>query len=267
MEPEVTSKLFFLLLLISQLVGGAWAAEPVNPDLIPPEVVLPAPAPPTAAPGQTSTSNTAQQSPYRPNNNGVPQAAQPTNQPGVSEIPANASPPAAQPGNQPTVSTSANPESEKADPTAIIETDKGNIVLRLFASLAPKTVANFQDLVGKGFYNGLTFHRVEPGFCIQGGCPNGDGSGVYFEPGQQTMRFVNLEVSPSLRHNAAGVVAMAHFPKNPNSASCQFYITLSPQPSLDDKYSIFGGVIDGMDVINKIAKGDKINRISIQEQQ
>ncbi len=164
-------------------------------------------------------------------------------------------------------SGSTQSSEEKADPIAIIETEKGVITIRLFKQYAPKTVANFIDLASKGFYNGLTFHRVEPGFCIQGGCPNGNGSGVYFEPGTQNMRMLPLEVSPSLRHNAAGVVAMARFPKNPNTGSCQFYITLAPQPKLDGQYSIFGGVISGMNVVNAIAKGDKMTRVTVQVQE
>jgi peptidyl-prolyl cis-trans isomerase B (cyclophilin B) len=157
-------------------------------------------------------------------------------------------------------------DAQKPDPIAVIETEKGKIVIRLFRQYAPKTVANFIDLAGKGFYNGLTFHRVEPGFCIQGGCPHGDGSGVYFEPGTQNVRMLPLEVNPNLKHNAAGVVAMARFPKNPNTGSCQFYITLSPQPKLDGQYSIFGGVLSGMDVCNAIVKGDKMLTVSVQEQ-
>ncbi len=155
---------------------------------------------------------------------------------------------------------------QKPDPIVVIETEKGKIIIRLFRQYAPKTVANFIDLTSKGFYNGLTFHRVEPGFCIQGGCPHGDGSGVYFEPGTENMRMLPLEVSPNLKHNAPGVVAMARFPKNPNTGSCQFYITLAPQPKLDGQYSIFGGVINGMDVVNAIVKGDKMLTVSVQEQ-
>jgi peptidyl-prolyl cis-trans isomerase B (cyclophilin B) len=243
-------KRLVLLLLLSCLCQYSipvLATDKINTELLPPEVVLPAPAAPAPAPGSTSS----QPSPYLPKTsilNASPSADAPTT---------------VLPSQAPSESAS-----QKPDPTAIIETDKGTITIRLFASLAPQTVSNFIDLVNKGFYNGLTFHRVEPGFCIQGGCPNGDGSGVYFEPGeQQKMRFLNLEASPSLRHNAAGVVAMAHFPKNPNTASCQFYITLAPHSELDGKYSIFGGVTDGMDTVSKIAKGDKINRITIQEQE
>lgn len=168
--------------------------------------------------------------------------------------------PAASPAGQ-----AAGQKAGQKDPLAIIETSKGAITIRLFRKFAPATVASFQELVQKGFYNGLSFHRVEPGFVIQGGCPHGNGSGLYIDPGTNKPRFLNLEVSPSLKHNAPGVVAMARFPKNPNSASCQFYITLAAAPQLDMKYSIFGGVVSGMEVVNQIAKGDKIVSIRIQE--
>ncbi len=87
-------------------------------------------------------------------------------------------------------------------------------------------------------------------------------------PGTQQPRILPLETNPCLKHNAAGVVAMAHFPKNPNTASCQFYITLAAEPQLDGDYSVFGGVLPpGMDVVNKIVKGDKMNRVYVQERQ
>lgn len=154
----------------------------------------------------------------------------------------------------------------KADPIAVIETAKGEIRIQLFRKYAPKTVDNFMELVQKGFYNGLTFHRVEPGFCIQGGCPKGDGTGLYIDKDTHQMRFLPLEVSPNLRHNGPGVVAMARFGQSPNSGSCQFYITLAAKPHLDNMYTIFGGVLSGMDVVNRIQKGDVINCISLVQQ-
>src|SRR5262249_41756687 len=163
-------------------------------------------------------------------------------------------------------SANATADASQKDPLAILETSKGTITIRLFRKFAPETVANFVDLVEKGFYNGLTFHRREPGFVIQGGCPNGNGSGLYVDPATGKPKFVNLETHPSLRHNAPGVVAMARFGRNPNSASCQFYITLAACPQLDNKYSIFGGVISGMEVVRTIMIGDKILSIKIQEQ-
>lgn len=163
---------------------------------------------------------------------------------------------------QPSTGPQANPDTSH-DPIATIETAKGTIVIRLFQSLAPKTVANFVELAQKGFFNGLTFHRVEANFCIQGGDPLGNGFGMYTDPQTKQPRFLELEIAPQLKHNMPGVVAMAHGP-SPNSASSQFYITLSPQPSLDGKYAIFGGVISGMNVVQSIAKGDKMNTVSVQ---
>lgn len=163
---------------------------------------------------------------------------------------------------QPSTGPQATPDTSH-DPVATIETAKGTITIRLFQSLAPKTVANFVELAQKGFFNGLTFHRVEPNFCIQGGDPLGNGFGMYQDPQTKQPRFLELEIAPQLKHNMPGVVAMAHGP-SPNSASCQFYITLSPQPSLDGKYAIFGGVISGMNVVQSIAKGDKMNTVSVQ---
>jgi len=239
---------FYRLALIMALLvvsyPEALAINKIDPELIPPDVTLSTspvlPAPVTSSGSANGTS-----------------APQPSTQAGTN-------PPAAQP--QAASALNQPGEAQKSDPLAMIETEKGTILVRLFRKFAPKTVANFIELSNTGFYNGLTFHRVEPGFCIQGGDPKGDGSGIYFEPGGQKPRFLPLEVSSSLKHNAPGVVAMAHFPKNSGTSSCQFYITLAPQPSLDGDYSIFGGVINGMDVVNKIAKGDKITRITIREE-
>jgi cyclophilin family peptidyl-prolyl cis-trans isomerase len=151
------------------------------------------------------------------------------------------------------------------DPTAVIQTSKGTITIRLFKQFAPKTVSAFEEMARSGFYDGLTFHRVEPGFVIQGGCPAGNGTGNYVPPGSQTPRFLPLEVSPYVRHNAPGVVAMARQPQNKDSASCQFYITLAAKPQLDMQYTVFGGVISGMDVVNRIAIGDRIVSIRASE--
>ncbi|MBU6450582.1 MAG: peptidylprolyl isomerase [Cyanobacteria bacterium REEB67] len=166
------------------------------------------------------------------------------------------------------LSTSANlagQSSNQSNPTVVISTSKGNINIMLFRQYAPQTVAAFLQMIHSGFYNGLTFHRVEPGFVIQGGCPKGDGTGNYFPPGSNQPRFLPLETSPKVSHNAAGVVAMARQPGNPNSASCQFYITLQPQPRLDGQYTVFGGVTSGMDVVRMIQKGDRIVTITPSE--
>jgi peptidyl-prolyl cis-trans isomerase B (cyclophilin B) len=146
-----------------------------------------------------------------------------------------------------------------------LQTNKGTIVMRLFRQHAPITVQAFLQMVKSGFYNGLTFHRVEPGFVVQGGCPNGNGTGDYIPSGQTVPRYLPLETSPYARHNAAGVVAMARKPNNRDSSSCQFYITLGPKQQLDNQYTVFGGVIQGIDVVQRIAIGDRILAMTASE--
>lgn len=158
------------------------------------------------------------------------------------------------------------PAVTQKDPLAVIDTTKGTIVVRLFRKLAPNTVTHFMYICQSGFYNGLTFHRVMPGVLVQGGCPHGNGSGYFVDPVSQQPKFVMPEISPQLKHNAAGVVGIARAGKSPLSASSQFYITMSPQPRMDGASSIFGGVVSGLDVVNQIQSGDKILRISVQEQ-
>ncbi len=150
-----------------------------------------------------------------------------------------------------------------ANRTAIIETDKGTIKFELYEDLAPITAGNFIDLAQKGFYDGLNFHRVEPNFVIQGGCPHGTGTGGYVDE-RGSERRIKLEVSPELKHGAAGAVAMARS-SNPDSASSQFYITLAPTPFLDMNYAVFGRVTEGLDTVGQIRKGDKINKVTIAE--
>ena len=150
-----------------------------------------------------------------------------------------------------------------ANRKAIIETNKGNITIELNEDKAPITAGNFIDLVDQGFYNGLTFHRYEPGFVIQGGCPHGTGTGGYTDPKTGRERRIKLEVSKELPHGAAGAVAMARS-QNPDSASCQFYITLGPAAFLDMNYAVFGRVVDGMDTVNQIRRGDVMNRVTMQ---
>ncbi len=140
-------------------------------------------------------------------------------------------------------------------PTVTIQTDKGRFEFQLFTEKAPLTTTNFVKLVQRNFYDGLTFHRVVPGFVIQGGCPKGDGTGGSGER-------IQLEIHPDLKHDVAGIVAMART-SDPNSASSQFYITLGAQPSLDGQYAVFGRVTSGMDVVTRISKGDKINSIRL----
>ena len=123
------------------------------------------------------------------------------------------------------------------------------IKLELYPEAAPITVQNFVDLVKKGFYNGLTFHRVISGFMIQGGCPKGDGTGG---PGYHIKgEFSQNGVSNPIRHTR-GVISMARA-MDPNSAGSQFFIMHADAPHLDGSYAAFGKVIEGLDVVDKIA--------------
>ncbi|MFP5263624.1 MAG: peptidylprolyl isomerase [Blastocatellia bacterium] len=152
-----------------------------------------------------------------------------------------------------------------ANRKAIIETSKGNITIELYEDKAPVTAGNFIDLVGRGIYDGLKFHRYEPGFVIQGGDPKGNGTGGFVDPQTGRERRIKLEVSPELKHGAAGAVAMARS-QDRDSASCQFYITLGPAAFLDMNYAVFGRVVDGMDVVNKIRAGDVMNNVRLSEE-
>jgi len=138
-------------------------------------------------------------------------------------------------------------------PQVTIHTEKGDIVLELFEDEAPNTVANFVHLAEKGFYDGLTFHRVIDDFMIQGGCPQGDGRGG---PGYR----IADEFSPSLRHER-GVISMAN--AGPNTGGSQFFITHVPCPHLDGKHAVFGKVVEGMDVVDAIEKGEKMTRVTV----
>ncbi|MCI4368965.1 MAG: peptidylprolyl isomerase [Thermoplasmata archaeon] len=125
-----------------------------------------------------------------------------------------------------------------------MKTTLGDIQIEMFDEKAPKTVANFLTLVRKGFYNGLLFHRVIPGFMIQGGCPKGDGTGG---PGYQ----IPDEFHPLLKHTGPGILSMAN--AGPNTGGSQFFITLAATSWLDGKHAIFGRVTRGQDVVDKIA--------------
>ena len=121
--------------------------------------------------------------------------------------------------------------------------DGGDIVIELFEKEAPGTVQNFIDLINKGFYNGLRFHRVIPGFVAQGGCPNGNGTGG---PGYT----IKDELVGNPHKHERGALSMAH--RGPNTGGSQFFIVYEPQPHLDGVYTVFGKVIEGMDVVDKI---------------
>ncbi|MCA9477598.1 MAG: peptidylprolyl isomerase [Nanoarchaeota archaeon] len=137
-----------------------------------------------------------------------------------------------------------------------IDTNKGVIIAEIYEEQVPVTAKNFLDLVRSGFYDGLTFHRYVPGFVIQGGDPDGDGTG-----GSGTT--IPLEIVEGLKHDK-GVLAMARS-SDPNSASSQFYITLEAAPHLDGSYAIFGRVVQGMDVVENLRQGDVMQRVFIIE--
>ena len=134
------------------------------------------------------------------------------------------------------------------NPKATIETTKGKILIELYADKAPKTVANFVKLANQGFYNGIIFHRVIPGFMVQTGDPAGTGMGG---PGYN---FAD-EFSPDLKHTGAGILSMAN--AGPNTNGSQFFITLAATPWLDGKHSIFGKVVEGQSVVEAIAAADR----------
>jgi cyclophilin family peptidyl-prolyl cis-trans isomerase len=132
-----------------------------------------------------------------------------------------------------------------ANPMAVLDTSMGAIRLELFASETPITVQNFVKLCRSSFYDGLTFHRVIDGFMIQGGCPRGDGTGG---PGYA----IKDEFVANLKHSAPGIISMAN--AGPNTGGSQFFITLAPTPWLDGKHTVFGKVVEGLDVVQSIGK-------------
>ncbi|MCA1569184.1 MAG: peptidylprolyl isomerase [Chloroflexi bacterium] len=162
-----------------------------------------------------------------------------------------------------------NPPSGDLDLTktyrARFKTEKGEIVVELYADRAPLAVENFVNLARAGFYDGTTFHRVIGGFMAQGGDPTGTGTGG---PGYQ----FGDEFHPSLRHDGAGILSMAN--AGPGTNGSQFFITLGPTPHLDNRHSVFGRVTDGMEVVQGLRErdpqrdrnpGDRIETIEITE--
>ena len=137
---------------------------------------------------------------------------------------------------------------------ATIEIEKGNLVLKLFVDDVPKTVANFVALARDGFYDGTIFHRVIPGFMAQGGDPTGTGRG-----GPD----YTFDDEITKHTHVSGALSMAN--AGPNTNGSQFFITYSPQPHLDGKHSVFGQLIEGMDVLKKTEPGDTIKRVIIEE--
>jgi cyclophilin family peptidyl-prolyl cis-trans isomerase len=148
---------------------------------------------------------------------------------------------------------------------ARFKTERGEIVTELYAAQVPLTVENFVNLARAGFYDGTTFHRVIPGFMAQGGDPTGTGRGG---PGYQ----FGDEFSPDLRHDGPGVLSMAN--AGPGTNGSQFFLTFDATPHLDDRHSVFGRVVEGMDVLKSLRErdpsrdpnpGDRIDTIEIEE--
>jgi peptidyl-prolyl cis-trans isomerase B (cyclophilin B) len=138
--------------------------------------------------------------------------------------------------------------------TATFDTARGPIKIELYPDKAPLTVANFVNLAQRGFYDGLSFHRVIPDFMIQGGCPEGSGRGG---PGYK----FEDETTNGVRHER-GVLSMAN--AGPNTNGSQFFITHIATPWLDGKHTVFGKVLEGLDVVDSVAGGDAINSVKIE---
>ena len=149
--------------------------------------------------------------------------------------------------------------SYEANPVAVIETEYGMFAFELFENLVPTTVENFVALANRGFYNGLKWHLVLPGIKIQAGDPTGSGtSGANIAP-------IALETHPDLKHDKVGMVGMARYEDDLNSATSQFYITLDAESEWDRKYAIFGQVLKGSEVLGAIQKSDLIKALVIVE--
>jgi len=144
----------------------------------------------------------------------------------------------------------------KGKKAGIIETKYGKIYIELFPEDAPKTVENFEKLANSGFYDGLTFHRVEPGFVVQGGDPDGNGTGG---PGY------TIDEELNSRKHLKGAVGMATQGTNTNTGGSQFYITLEETPFLDGGYTVFGQVVSGMEAVGQIRIGDTMDKVIVKD--
>ena len=141
--------------------------------------------------------------------------------------------------------------------TGVIALEKGGeIRIEFFPEDAPKTVENFVTLAKKGFYNGLNFHRVVPDFVVQGGCPKGNGTGG---PGY------TIKAEFNKQKHVRGTVAMARS-QHPDSAGSQFYICYGTTPHLDGQYTVFGKVVSGIELVDRIKQGDKMTSVTITEE-
>jgi len=145
--------------------------------------------------------------------------------------------------------------SEAQSLQAVLETSKGEIVIDLYPDKTPVTVANFANLIQRGYYDGLTFHRVIPDFMVQGGDPDGNGRGG---PGY---RFQD-EIVADLKHSGPGILSMAN--AGPGTNGSQFFITHVATPWLDGKHTVFGKVLRGQDVVNKIQQGDLVQKATLK---
>lgn len=139
-------------------------------------------------------------------------------------------------------------------PMLTIETTYGNVEIELYPEDAPNTVARISELAKQGFYNGLTFHRVVPGFVVQGGDPKGNGTGGSGK---------KLKAEFNARKHTEGTLAMARA-QDPDSADSQFYISLGTHPHLDNQYTVFGQVTKGMEAVKQIKMGDKMVKVTVK---
>ena len=139
-------------------------------------------------------------------------------------------------------------------PQIQIQTDRGDMTIEMFEDHAPNTVANMISLIEKGYYDGLNFHRVISDFMIQGGCPQGTGTGG---PG---FKFDD-ECTSECRHDSAGILSMAN--AGPRTNGSQFFITHGPAPHLDGKHTVFGKVTEGLDVVHEIKQGDVMEKVVV----
>ncbi len=139
-------------------------------------------------------------------------------------------------------------------PQIQIHTDRGDMTIEMFEDHAPNTVANMISLIEKGYYDGLKFHRVISDFMIQGGCPQGTGTGG---PGYK----FDDECTSECRHDSAGILSMAN--AGPRTNGSQFFITHGPTPHLDGKHTVFGKVTEGLDVVHEIKQGDVMEKVVV----
>ena len=156
-------------------------------------------------------------------------------------------------------------KSPGAGPVVVLETAKGTIDFETYPDEAPKTVARILELAKKGFYNGQRFHRAEPNFLIQVGDPTSrDVSKESWWGRAGSGKPIGVSEISKKRRHVRGAVAMAHT-GNPASADGQFYVLLQPRPKLDGQYAVFGRVISGMEVADKIKRGDVLKKVSVKE--